>query len=740
MLVLFVVLFNQLLSQDTVVVQTFTFKDIYKRTGTFLFPPKDVSFRKILMLYTLKCDPLTPHDKYNCGEWDYLTYNLIYTKTGKFDSTKKSFLKYSFGYQQPDTLFYSKNQPTKKITEKRFNTSLIEQSDEQVYNVVTGSNSVYFKSKQVRMQFTLQSSYLRGLGMRSGDINKIQFYSNSIGKILKDLKIQVQGSSVPKLPGFVNSYYNTVFFGDYIIKDGDWQNIYFIKPFFWTQFQHLHFDISFIQDKDNPITFEAEPTDNGFLSDTPETFFRFNSQNDYIDCGNITELNNTQKFTLEAWVNITKWTNWSTIISKGDRIILQTGNQVGQLYCIVRNPDNTHGQAVNAITVGDWAHVAMVYDGTKETNKDKLKLYVNGTELNLTYTGILPDKTQETQSSFTISSNLGSTASIFGLIDEVRVWNDALTQENINLWKVNDISSNHPNYSNLIAYYKLNQKINFITLTEKGMYNGKLIGIPHPEEATPNMYYKYNPNKAVAPKLNIFKGNYKIKVDTIEFNRDYKFENNSIVELGLNNKIPTISKIDYYYPAKWVYMYNSSGEVIDSVYSEPTGFVVNQKIDYYSDPFEVKDVTEIGRFITPYGINLDLGPNGFQWVYDATDYEPLLRDTVEFSAGNLQELIDVKFLFIKGTPPRKVNRIQPIWGPMRSLSYSDMSNDKVLNNISLDLLPDSKQFKVITRLTGHGHNSNDGNYPHCCEWKPNQHFLQSGSDLVATWMIWQTND
>ena len=110
-LLLFVVLFNQLLSQDTVIVQTFTFKDIYKRTGTFLFPPKDESFRKILMLYTLKCDPLTPHDKYNCGEWDYLTYNLIYTKTGKFDSTKKSFLKYSFGYQQPDTLFYSTVQP-----------------------------------------------------------------------------------------------------------------------------------------------------------------------------------------------------------------------------------------------------------------------------------------------------------------------------------------------------------------------------------------------------------------------------------------------------------------------------------------------------------------------------------------------------------------------------------------------------------------------------------------------------
>lgn len=738
--VLFFFSIFHLIAQDTVVVQTFTFKDIYKRSGTFLFPPKEDSFRKILMLYTLKCDPLTPHDKYNCGEWDYLTHNLIYTKTGKFDSTKNSFLKYSFGYQQPDTLFYSKLQPVKKVKTFKYTTQIVEKSDEQIFNVAKGGNPLTINGKQVRLQFSFQSSYLRGLGMRSGDINKIQFYSNSVGAVLKDLKIQVQGSPVLKNNGLINSYFKTVFYGDYTITDGGWQDIYFIKPFFWTQFQNLHFDISFVQDEQNAVTFDVENTENGYYSDSPEIYFKFNSQNDYIDCGNITELNNTDKFTLESWVNITKWSNWSTILGKGDRILLQTGNQVGQLYCIVRNPDNTYGQAINAITVGDWCHIAMVFDGTKENAKDKLKLYVNGVEINLTYTGLLPEKTQETEASFTISSNVANTSSVFALVDEVKVWNDAISQETINNWLVKDISSNHPNYSKLVAYYKLNDQEGFVAKDEKGKYNGKLIGVPHLEITTPDLHYKYNPNKAVSPKLNIFKGNYQIKVDSMEIFKDYLVENNSIVQYDLKNKAPKVTKIDYYYPAKWIYLYNNIGEVIDSLFNAPTDYVVNQMIEYYSDPFEIKDVTEIGRFITPYGINLDLGPNGFQWVYDVTDYEPLLHDSVEFSAGNLQELIDVKFLFIKGIPPRKVNRIQPIWGPMKSYSYKDMSNDNVLSNTIIDLLPQSKQFKVITRLTGHGHNSNDGNYPHCCEWKPNQHFLQSGSDLVATWMIWQTND
>ena len=189
---------------------------------------------------------------------------------------------------------------------------------------------------------------------------------------------------------------------------------------------------------------------------------------------------------------------------------------------------------------------------------------------------MLPEKTQDTQSSFTISSNLGNTASVFGLIDEVRVWNDAISQENINKWLVSEISSNHQNYSKLVAYYKLNDQEGFLTKDETGKYNGKLIGVPRLETTTPDLHYKYTPSNAIIPRLNIFKGNYKIKVDSIEIFKDYFIENNSIVEFGLNNKIPTISRIDYNYPAKWIYMYNSIGEVIDSVYSEPTGFVVNQ--------------------------------------------------------------------------------------------------------------------------------------------------------------------
>ena len=76
---------------DTTIVQTFTFDSIVTRRAVFTFPEKgSTKYEKILMYYTLKCDSLTPHDKYPCGEWDYTTYTRVYRKTGRMDSTRQT--------------------------------------------------------------------------------------------------------------------------------------------------------------------------------------------------------------------------------------------------------------------------------------------------------------------------------------------------------------------------------------------------------------------------------------------------------------------------------------------------------------------------------------------------------------------------------------------------------------------------------------------------------------------------
>ena len=63
---------------DTITIQTLEFSDITKRRGWYVFPSDTNQYHKILMLYTLKCDPATTQDNFNCGEWDYTTYTNLY--------------------------------------------------------------------------------------------------------------------------------------------------------------------------------------------------------------------------------------------------------------------------------------------------------------------------------------------------------------------------------------------------------------------------------------------------------------------------------------------------------------------------------------------------------------------------------------------------------------------------------------------------------------------------------------
>jgi hypothetical protein len=214
-------------AQDTVTVQTFTYQDIYKRRGLFVFPPKDESFRKILMLYNLKCDPLTPHDKYNCGEWDYLTYNLVYQKTGQYDSTKLSTKHYSYGFETPDTLYYSNNAPKISVKRTKYQTAVQSVTNEEVYNVSSGQVQALLTGKKVRAQFSLLSKDLRDLGMKSGNLQKIQIYTTSVGNVLKNLKVKLQSSASITDNHFSNSNFTIVYFGDYEIKQSGWQDIVF---------------------------------------------------------------------------------------------------------------------------------------------------------------------------------------------------------------------------------------------------------------------------------------------------------------------------------------------------------------------------------------------------------------------------------------------------------------------------------------------------------------------------------
>jgi hypothetical protein len=113
------------------------------------------------------------------------------------------------------------------------------------------------------------------------------------------------------------------------------------------------------------------------------------------------------------------------------------------------------GFRVNTLSTG-WHHMAAVGTGTTTT------FYIDGVQV-----GIAPNKSTESIASI---GNYQGGDQPFGRIDDVRIWNTALSQKNINDWMTRSVTASHPNWANLIAYYQLNS--NGTNTKTPGTYTG----------------------------------------------------------------------------------------------------------------------------------------------------------------------------------------------------------------------------------------------------------------------------
>jgi hypothetical protein len=142
---------------------------------------------------------------------------------------------------------------------------------------------------------------------------------------------------------------------------------------------------------------------------------------------------------------------------------------------------------------------------------------------------------------------------------------------------------------------------------------------------------------------------------------------------------------------------------------------------------------ELGSFITPYGKRLKMGGDkGWTWVYDVTDYAPLLKGEVDLKSGNNQELLDMKFIFIEGTPPRDVISVENLY-PWGLYKYGDLADDSVLKAKEIILHPDAQGYMLRARISGHGHNGPRN----CCEWDSKTHSYYIDEWDHFRWNVWK---
>lgn len=188
----------------------------------------------------------------------------------------------------------------------------------------------------------------------------------------------------------------------------------------------------------------------------PATHLNFDGVNDLVNCGNALNsvLDPLNKVTVEAWVKPSTNTGLGVIVGN---YASPTG---GQMQLLLRRDNasytfwvsGTSGvfkvvTATNSVVLNTWQHVAGVWNGSD------LKIYINGV-LAGTTTGVTDSSFFTTSNNLWIGNNQAASPERFtGDIDEVRLWNIALTQIDIQDL-MNCEAQAQPE---LLAYYKFNQ-------------------------------------------------------------------------------------------------------------------------------------------------------------------------------------------------------------------------------------------------------------------------------------------
>lgn len=166
----------------------------------------------------------------------------------------------------------------------------------------------------------------------------------------------------------------------------------------------------------------------------------FDGTNDYVNIPDSTSLSPTAAMTVSFWTNITSSisSQCRSFLAKnasGQRSWALTATTSGGVVFYVAtntNDTGTYGSTGGGlIAQNQWAYVTAVFDGAGSGNADRAKIYVNGVQSNVTFTGTIPASLTDTSQAVRFGESAMSCTALPGYLDEVRIYNRALTEAEI---------------------------------------------------------------------------------------------------------------------------------------------------------------------------------------------------------------------------------------------------------------------------------------------------------------------
>ena len=580
-------------------------------------------------------------------------------------------------------------------------------------------------------------------GLSAGDIDGFLLSALGSGDVnflrvnIKETSASTLDANAPETSGFTE-----VYFSNYTFQNGS-NRIQFSTPFNWNGTDNIIVELSFtntvagsdIELEGGAVTDQAIYANNGYSVNL--------AGNTHID------VPTTDLSTVNNEITVSFWAYGDPDLLPANTSIIHAINADGARTLNLHLPwsnsrvyfdcgyegtgyDRIDKAAAVAELEGQWNHWA----ATKNAVTGEMKLYLNGV---LWHSGTNKTNPIELAEMVIGKSNESSNLNFNykGNIDEVRIWDTELSATDIQNWMNRSVTSSHPQYANLVAYYKMDEGTG-ASITDDA--NSAVATMTSPDvwkfERGVDLSRGFD-EASNRPNMTFFEGTYDYTSNPVTVTDSVQLTPNVIQYYAINanpgtlmnDEVVTTSSLTVWHATPQNVYDGETGALLSTINvatENTTPPVVD--LQYYNRyPAKI----EIMSFVTPYGINLDLGPEGKTWTFDMTDYLPIFNGTKRMTierGGQWMEDMDIRFLFIVGTPPRDVLDFQQIWRP-ESRGYVSIMNDSYFPPKAMPLQANGSYFKVRTAITGHGQEG---------EFIPRQHFVNINNGAQQfDWTVWK---
>ena len=710
------------------------------RDTLITFPDGDHNqYKKIIMHYSMRCKdglvspPVAGQTNVGCGEWDY-SCNTNLVDSTQIDSLKRIDPDHVIsGFNE--SLYEYTTEPTYIIVQQTlkdvdYTTSNLVSIIEAGEGDDSGLYDMALDGDVKSHLFIVDGEDIMAQGVTAGDIGRMRWDVFGNESQMHNLKISMRATTAAEVSAaeHYRDDWTEVYQNNFEMSFGKFLD--FHQNFAWDGSSNILIKMSYASTSDNPVRF------NGDLESTNPMLTVSGNGDKYVTCGasgNFEHTDGIPQVSDEVTIAFWSFGNYTlpanTYIFEGvDQANRRQVNvhlpwSNGQVYWDCGNNGSNYDRINLSVDPSDyknkWTHWAF----TKNTNTGVMNIYLNG---ELFHTG--SDKYHPIDiQRFVLGASAGATPTPFpGSVDDFKVWSKELSQEQIQAGMRNRIEASHPDYDDLVMYFDFDGDIT-TELTDMSSYgnnmttNGQLLTNDwKSQELVKNITVTDD-----VPNFFLLKGDYQYDVtetilsDTIE-NLPARVD-----KYVLDGTDRVLDETFYYYTAGDQPIFDENYNQVGTNTFAGEDFIFIQEIEHYA---KSPMVYELMSFVTPYGINLDLGIEGKTWSFDVTEFGPLLKGEKRIylnRGGQWQEDMDIRFEFVEGTPVRDIVNIRQLW-PVTSQGYQQILNNTRFEPREIEFDSDMKMAEIKSVITGHGQEG---------EFIPRMHTTSINS-VPNTYQVW----